>query len=90
MTFHKNYVSFLSVWEKGGGVAKNISEEKPTRTQIMTPKEAAKYLGLNIITVYRLVKKRELLGFKVGGQWRFKKDVLDSWILSRINSIEKK
>jgi len=46
----------------------------------MTPKEAAKYLGLHLITVYRLIKKGELPGFKVGGQWRFKKDVLDEWI----------
>lgn len=60
-------------------------EKKRSRSQIMTPKEAAKYLGLHLITIYRLIKKGELPGFKVGGQWRFKKDLLDSWILSKIN-----
>jgi excisionase family DNA binding protein len=55
-----------------------------SRTQIMRPKEAAKYLGLHLITVYRLIKKGELPGFKVGGQWRFKKDLLDAWIADRI------
>jgi len=59
---------------------KNAEGNRPSRTQIMTPKEAAKYLGLHLITVYRLIKKGELPGFKVGGQWRFKKDVLDEWI----------
>ncbi|MFC1807289.1 helix-turn-helix domain-containing protein [Candidatus Omnitrophota bacterium] len=53
--------------------------------QIMTPKSTAKYLGLHLITVYRLIKNGELPGFKIGGQWRLKKDVLDEWIDSRIN-----
>jgi excisionase family DNA binding protein len=56
-----------------------------SRTQIMTPKDAAKYLSLHLITVYRLVKKGKLPGFKVGGQWRFKKDLLDEWILNKSN-----
>jgi excisionase family DNA binding protein len=54
--------------------------EIPKRTQIMTPKEAAKYLGLHVVTVYRLIKKGNLPCFRVGGQWRFKKDLLDEWI----------
>lgn len=62
-----------------------LKDREPSRTQIMTPKEAARYLGLHLITIYRLIKKGELPGFKVGGQWRFKKDLLDNWILSRIN-----
>jgi excisionase family DNA binding protein len=53
--------------------------------QIMTPKDAAKYLSLHLITVYRLVKKGKLPGFKVGGQWRFKRDLLDEWIADEIN-----
>ena len=65
-------------------------EQTPPRTQIMTPKEAAKYLGLHPITVYRLVKKGKLPGFKVGGQWRFKKDLLDEWILGEINNKDKR
>jgi excisionase family DNA binding protein len=67
-------------------VAEEKAEEKrPLRSQIMTPREAARYLGLHLITIYRLIKKGELPGFRIGGQWRFKKDLLDSWILSKIN-----
>ena len=65
-------------------------EKGPSRTQIMTPKEAAKYLGLHLITIYRLIKKGELPSFKVGGQWRFKKDLLDTWIASKINGNSEK
>ena len=51
---------------------------------IMTPREAARYLGLHLVTIYRLIKKGELPGFKIGGQWRFKKDLLDEWIKDKI------
>lgn len=64
---------------------KNAQSEKYPYRQIMLPREAAKYLGIHIITLYRLIKKGEIPGFKIGGQWRLKKDLLDSWILNRIN-----
>ena len=67
---------------------KKVPDKSRSRTQIMTPKEAAKYLGLHLITIYRLIKKGELPGFKVGGQWRFKKDLLDDWIAGKISSKE--
>ncbi len=54
------------------------------RTQIMTPKEAAKYLGFHLVTIYRLLKKSEIPATKIGGQWRFKKDILDEWLMSRM------
>ena len=56
------------------------------RTQIMTPKEAAKYLGFHLVTIYRLLKKGEVPATKIGGKWRFKKDVLDTWLTDRMNS----
>ena len=57
---------------------------KRERTQIMTPKEAAKYLGFHLVTIYRLLKKREIPAVKIGGQWRFKKDILDAWLVERM------
>ena len=54
------------------------------RTQIMTPKEAAKYLGFHLVTIYRLLKKKEIPAVKIGGQWRFKKDILDAWLVERM------
>ena len=60
--------------------------KRPERTQIMTPKEAAKYLGFHLVTLYRLLKKREIPATKIGGQWRFKKDILDAWLLNRMNT----
>ena len=60
-------------------------EKRPQRTQIMTLKEVAKYLGVHTMTVYRLLKEKKLPGFKVGGQWRTKKEVLDGFLLKEID-----
>ena len=56
------------------------SGAKSERTQIMTTKEIAKYLGVHEMTVYRWLKKGVLPGFKIGGRWRSKKDLLDSYL----------
>jgi len=48
--------------------------------QIMTLQEVAVYLGLHQLTIYRLVKTGKIPAAKVGGSWRFKKDVIDRWI----------
>lgn len=43
----------------------------------------AKYFGVKVSTVYRLAQQRQLPGFKVGGQWRFNKQLLDAWVANR-------
>lgn len=55
--------------------------------EVLTPKEAAEYLSVHVRTIYRLVKKGEIPGRKVGGSWRFKKDALDAWLSGRDKSI---
>jgi excisionase family DNA binding protein len=51
--------------------------------EILTPREAAEYLSVHVRTIYRLVKKMEIPGRKVGGSWRFKKEALDEWLSER-------
>ena len=46
----------------------------------MTVKEVAAYLRLATITIYRLVEKKDLPGFKAGGKWRFIKSEVDQWL----------
>ena len=63
-----------------------MSEEKrPQRTQIMTLKEVAKYLGVHTMTVYRLLKEKKLPGFKVGGQWRIRESQFRKWVENKEN-----
>lgn len=48
--------------------------------ELMTIKEAASYLRVNYSTLYKLVQKGKVPGSKVGGTWRFKKELLDDWL----------
>lgn len=66
-----------------------IQEDRPIRTQIMTVEEVAKYLGVHEVTVYRLIKETDIPVFKLKGQWRFKKDILDDWLKKGIEARQK-
>ena len=46
----------------------------------LTVEDVAKRFGVNSTTVYRLVKRGRLPGFKVGKQWRFSEVRLREWI----------
>ena len=48
--------------------------------EIFSIKDAANYLKLNQMTIYKLVQKGVLPAFKVGGNWRFQKGMLDDWM----------
>jgi excisionase family DNA binding protein len=47
---------------------------------IMTIEELAVYLQLHPLTVRSLARAGELPTFKVGRQWRVKRDMLDRWL----------
>jgi PTS system nitrogen regulatory IIA component len=47
---------------------------------LFTPKQLAEYLQLSPRTVYRMLERNELPGVRVGGQWRFRKSEVDSWL----------
>ena len=50
---------------------------------LFTVKELADYLKVNPVTVYRMVRKGGIPAFKVGKEWRFKGESIDSWILEK-------
>ena len=54
--------------------------QKPQPNILMTVKDVATYLSVTERTVYRLVKDHRLPAYKVGGQWRFKADMIESWM----------
>ncbi len=57
-----------------------ISKPFENPDQIMTIEQVARYLSLHELTVRRLAREGEIPAFKVGRQWRVKKDLLDRWI----------
>ena len=51
--------------------------------EIMTIKEVADFLKIKEKTAYRLVSDGKIAGFKVGGSWRFRRDVIEKLTKSR-------
>ncbi len=45
--------------------------------------ELADYLKMPPYTLYKLLRRGELPGHKVGRSWRFDQDEVDAWIKSR-------
>ena len=56
-----------------------------SKEQIMTLREVARYLGLHAMTVYKLTREGRVPAAKIGGQWRFKRDVLDEWLETQMH-----
>lgn len=60
-------------------------------TDVLTLKQLAEHLQLSERTIYRLLGRGQLPGFKVGGSWRFRRSVVDYWLdlrMGRMNSTE--
>jgi excisionase family DNA binding protein len=57
--------------------------QRPAMSKIMTATEVARYLGLNVGTVYNYAAKGRIPAFRVGKQLRFEKDKIDAYMESR-------
>ena len=51
----------------------------PSDVKVLTVNELAEYLRVHRSTIYRLLKKGLLPGFKIGSDWRFNLEVIDEW-----------
>ena len=51
--------------------------------RVMTVKELSEYLRVHPSTIYKLLKRGELPGFRVGSDWRFQIEVIDRWCLGQ-------
>lgn len=52
---------------------------------IFTVSELADYLKIQKVTIYKHAQTGDLPGFKVGSNWRFKRESIDEWIKQREN-----
>jgi excisionase family DNA binding protein len=58
--------------------------------ELITIQQLANYLKVDRFTVYRLVTHKRIPAFKVGGQWRFKQEMIDSWLMRNSNMSEER
>ena len=55
---------------------------------LMTTKEAADYLKLHYVTIYKLAQQGRIPATKIGGNWRFRRDLLDEWLARQAIAVE--
>jgi two-component system, response regulator, stage 0 sporulation protein F len=48
--------------------------------EIMTAQELSTYLKITTTTIYKLAQQGEIPSFKIGSEWRFKKELVDRWL----------
>jgi excisionase family DNA binding protein len=56
----------------------------PDKDKLLTPREIAVYMQMNERTVLKLAQAGEIPGTQVGGQWRFRRDIIDAWLAERM------
>jgi len=64
-------------------------ESYTQQEHLMSIKEVAEYLKLNMHTVYKLVQHGEIPGLKLGGSWRFRKDEIYRWLAEKMTRDKK-
>ena len=52
-------------------------------SEAYTAEEVAQYLKLHPYTVRRLARENKIPAFRVGGQWRFRRERLVKWLDSK-------
>jgi excisionase family DNA binding protein len=53
------------------------------RDPLLTTRQLQDLLQVDRITIYRMLSDGRIRGFKVGGQWRFSRHEIDSWLQAR-------
>ena len=53
----------------------------------MTAREIAEYLRVHKTTLYRLLTRKMIPGFKIGGDWRFNVETIEAWRLSSVAEV---
>jgi two-component system, response regulator, stage 0 sporulation protein F len=49
-------------------------------SEIMTAQELSAYLKITTTTIYKLAQQGGIPSFKIGSEWRFKKELVDRWL----------
>ena len=67
-----------TAFEKGAD--EFVKKPFPSINTILTIKEAAQYLKMDKITVYKLVQRNEIPAIRLGKQWRLRREKIEEWM----------
>ncbi len=54
--------------------------------EVMDIRQAAEYLGISADSLYRYATDEVVPAFKLGNRWRFKRSLLDAWMIEQSRS----
>lgn len=60
------------------------------REILLTTEQVARYLRVDKFTIYRLVAQKKIPAFRVGNQLRFKRSMIDGWLMRSLNVARKR
>jgi PTS system nitrogen regulatory IIA component len=66
----------------------NFVPETQVTGDILTIRQLAEYLMVSEKTVYRMLDRNELPAMRVGSQWRFRKQDIDTWLTDEVRRVE--
>ena len=67
---------------KNGAVAKVPQYTRPSK--VMTVRDLSSYLHVHRSTIYRLLNSNQIPAFRMGSNWRFNIEAIDSWCLHQV------
>jgi excisionase family DNA binding protein len=59
-----------------------------TIPKVLTLSEVSDYLSVSPVTIYRLLRRRQIPAFRLAGNWRFNIEDLALWIETQSNKFE--
>lgn len=51
-----------------------------TKTKVLTLAEVSRYLRVSRVTIYRMIRRKDIPAFRLAGSWRFNIEDLERWI----------
>ena len=58
--------------------------EQRTHKEVMDIKDLSEYLGIGKSKIYGLIRQKKIPASRIGRQYRFSKEVVDSWLRERL------
>lgn len=52
--------------------------------RLMDIAQVAEYLQMNKMTIYKLAREGKIPAFKVASEWRFKKELIEEWLMNQL------
>ena len=57
-----------------------------SENEILTIKELCDFLRVHPSTIYRMVKRGEIPSFRIGADWRFRREAIERWMAGESRS----